>query len=93
MEDGAQHARTKAAWAARILIGGLVSAAASASWFISLSPVLFFLGQGTGLGTAVLFLLRRPEKQPIAGLGFALAAAAVLVPVLYWFSLSLSCCD
>ena len=58
---------SRIAWPARVLIGGLAGAAASASWFLWLSPALFIIGQALGLGTSVLFLLRRPERELAAG--------------------------
>ena len=84
---------SRIAWPARVLIGGLAGAAASASWFLWLSPALFIIGQALGLGTSVLFLLRRPERELAAGIGFALAVAAVIGPDVYLFSVSQTCCD
>ena len=70
-------------WSVRVFFAGLVSAAASALW-LPLDSVFFYLvGQVLGVGTSIVFLLRRRERRAAADLGFALAVVAVAVPDMF----------
>ena len=71
-----------------ILVAGLASALASGLCLPLGSIVLYFVGQVLGVGTLIAFLFRRRETELTAGLGFALALAAVAVPDLFLLAIT-----
>ena len=75
-------------WSVRMFFSGLVSAAASALWLPLDSVFLYFAGQIIAVGTSIVFLLGRRDRQAAADLGFALAATAVAVPDIFLLVLS-----
>jgi hypothetical protein len=52
------------------------------------SVILYLVGQILGVGTSIVFLLRRRDRRATADFGFALAAAAVAVPDIFLLVLS-----
>jgi hypothetical protein len=68
-----------------ILLMGLISVGMSIGGVLG-STVLWFAGPITGIVTIVLFVRLRPERQPAAGVGFALGLLSLAIPGFLWLA-------